>query len=70
MTEERHDLERREAIDDLLDMSHDIKRLVELLKDIEGFLKIIATIGKVLKWTAGLLAACLGVYAAYKGINK
>lgn len=66
--EDRKDTERRAAVDDLLEMKSDIEMLVKLLKDVEGFLRILATIGKVLKWTAGLAAACFGAWAAYKGV--
>lgn len=66
---ERRDIERRAAVDELLEMKSDIEMLVRLLKDVESFLRILATLGKALKWTAGIAAACFGAWAAYKGIS-
>lgn len=57
-------------VDELLLLSGDTKRLIELLKDVEGFLSITAKIGKLLKWIFGLTAAALGAYAAWKGLHK
>lgn len=70
MTDKRKDDDRREKVDELITMHDDIKKLVALLNDIESFLRIVATFGRVLKWTLGLVAACFGTYAAYKGIHK
>ena len=57
-------------VDELLALSVDTKRLIELLKDVEGFLSVTAKIGKVLKWMFGLFAAAIGAYAAWKGLHK
>lgn len=70
MTDKRKDDGRREKVDELIVMHEDIKKLVSLLNDIESFLRIVATFGRVLKWIAGILAACFGAYVAYKGVHK
>lgn len=68
--DKRTDAERRQAIDDLLNMKEDIHRLVGLLKDIESFLRVVATVGHGVKWLAGICAATFGAYLAWKGISK
>ena len=62
--------ELSEKVDELLMLSVDTKRLIELLKDVEGFLSVTAKIGKLFKWIFGLAAAALGTYAAWKGIHR
>jgi len=68
--EKRKDDDRRLQIDELLDMKEDIRKLVSLLNEMEGFFSVIVKFARVLKWTLGLLAACFGTYAAYRGIHK
>ena len=57
-------------LDELLVQSADTNRLIELLKDIEGFLSITGKLGKVLKWCFGITAGALATYAAWKGIHR
>ena len=68
MVEKRQNAERREQIDELLEMKEDIKKLVSLLNEMEGFFGVIVKVGRIFKWTLGLATACFAAYAAWLGI--
>lgn len=69
MIEKRENLERRQHIDELIEMREDIKKMVSLLNEMEGFFGIIIKFGKILKWTLGLLGASFATWAAWKGMR-
>jgi len=69
MIEKRQNLERRQHIDELIEMREDIKKMVALLNEMEGFFGIIIRFGKILKWTLGIVAAVFATWAGYKGIR-
>lgn len=69
MIEKRENLDRREQIDELLEMRDDIKKMVALLNEMEGFFAIIVKFGKFLKWTLGIVGACFATWAAWKGLR-
>lgn len=50
-------------------MREDIKKMVSLLNEMEGFFGIIIKFGKILKWTLGLLGASFATWAAWKGMR-
>lgn len=57
-------------LDELLVQSADTNKLIELLKDVEGFLAITGKLGKALKWLFGIAAGAFAVYAAWKGVHR
>lgn len=69
MIEKRENLDRREKIDELLNMKDDIKKLVDLLNEMEGFFAIIVKFGKFLKWTLGIVGVGITTFAAWKGLR-
>ena len=69
MIEKREAMERRNQIDELLDMREDIIKMVNLLNEMEGFFAVIIKFGKLLKWTLGLLAAGFATWAAWAGFK-